>query len=128
MVRRYVEVGRLVQIRSGTHKDRAATIVDIVDHNRVLVQNPEANVPRTVVNVKSIDLMDVTIPLKRSASSKNVKKAFKAADAMKKWAETSAAKRVAVKAARTSSSDFDRFRVRRVRRIREIIAKKALKK
>ncbi|EMH73394.1 60S ribosomal protein L14, putative, partial [Entamoeba histolytica HM-1:IMSS-B] len=47
---RFVEVGRVVLMKTGPFASKLAVIVEILDHNRVLVDGPQAitGVPRQV--------------------------------------------------------------------------------
>merc|ERR1712080_590924 len=44
--KRYVEVGRVVLLNDGPSAGKLATIVEIIDHNRALIDGPSTGVPR----------------------------------------------------------------------------------
>jgi len=51
---KFVEIGAVVYVNSGKYKGKLATIVNIVDQARVLVDGPCTGVPRDVISMKSI--------------------------------------------------------------------------
>jgi len=120
-----VEVGRVVQIKRGPLKNKSAIIVDIVDQNTILVQNPEQNVSRQVVNLKSIALTDIVAKINRAASSSSIRKAFKEQGINQKYQGTANARKSNLASVFSNSTDFERFQLQRARRIRRAIVKKA---
>lgn len=124
---RHVEVGRVVLINYGPEKGKLATIVDIVDQNKCLIDGPQdvTGVPRQVIPYTRIVLTDLMVPIQRNARQKTLIKAWAEADAMAKWDATSWAKKLASKKKRAGLSDFDRFKVMVAKKQKsEIIAKK----
>ncbi|KAI0243902.1 hypothetical protein L0F63_006146, partial [Massospora cicadina] len=72
--KRYVEVGRGAVLRGGKYDQKLVIIVDIVDHNRALVEGPTSGVPRHVESFKNMDLTNIVLPkLPRGVSSKYLK-------------------------------------------------------
>ena len=69
---RFVELGRIVMITYGPDQNKLATIVDVIDNNRVLVDGPVSltGVHRHAINLKRVQLTDIVIPAKLNASSK----------------------------------------------------------
>ena len=69
---RYVEIGRVCLITYGPDAGKLATIVDVMDNNRVLVDGPQplTGVHRHAVNVKRIQLTDIKIGAKLNSSQK----------------------------------------------------------
>jgi large subunit ribosomal protein L14e len=125
--KRYVEVGRVVLINYGPDAGKLATIIDIVDQNKCLIDGPFeiTGVQRQVISYTRIALTDLTVDIQRNARQTTLKKAWAAADTMNKWESTSWAKKLAAKKKRASLSDFDRFKVMVARKQKsEIIAKK----
>ena len=49
--KRYVELGRVCLINYGEEAGKLATIVDVIDNNRVLVDGPETGVKRQPINL-----------------------------------------------------------------------------
>mmetsp|Transcript_34818 Transcript_34818/g.47611 ORF Transcript_34818/g.47611 Transcript_34818/m.47611 type:complete len:129 (+) Transcript_34818:61-447(+) len=121
---KFVEVGRLVQITRGAFKNKAALIVNVIDQNHVLVQNPECRIPRVMINLKSLKLTDLKTDITRGASSKAVRAAFKKDDLNTKYSSGPISRKLGVAQAKRESTDFERHELRRVRRVRSNLAKK----
>jgi large subunit ribosomal protein L14e len=70
--KRFVEIGRVALIQYGPDEGKLATIVDVIDHNRVLVDGPEpiTGVHRHAIGIKRIMLTDIKIAAKHNASQK----------------------------------------------------------
>ena len=125
--KRYVEVGRIVLINFGPEKGKLATIIDIVDQNKCLIDGPEeiTGVSRQVISYSRIALTDLTVKIQRNARQTTLKKAWEAGDTLNKWESSSWAKKLSAKKRRANLNDFDRFKVMVARKQRnEIIAKK----
>jgi large subunit ribosomal protein L14e len=125
--KRYVEVGRVVLINYGPDAGKLATIIDIVDSNKCLIDGPAplTGVTRQVISFGRIALTDLTVKISRNARQKTLVKAWADAEIESKWSETSMAKKLAIKSKRASLTDFDRFKVMVARKQKsEIIAKK----
>ena len=69
---RFVEVGRVALITYGPDTGKLCTIVNIIDHNRVLVDGPEnvTGCHRHQISVKRIMLTDLTVPCRLNAHQK----------------------------------------------------------
>ena len=122
---RYVEVGRVVLVSYGPDAGKLATIIDVVDQNKCLIDGPETGVARQVISYTRISLTDLTVKIQRNARAKTLKKAWEEADTQNKWDSSSWAKKLASKKKRASLDDFGRFKVMVARKQKsEIIAKK----
>ena len=124
---RYVEVGRVVLVNFGPETGKLATIIDIVDQNKCLIDGPEeiTGVSRQVISFTRIALTDFTVKVQRNARNKTLKKAWEEAEIMNKWESSSWAKKLSAKKKRASLSDFGRFKAMVARKQKsEIIAKK----
>jgi large subunit ribosomal protein L14e len=111
---RFVEVGRVVLINYGPDRGKLATIVDICDAKRVLVDGPqkETGVHRQLVLLKRCALTDVVVKdLAKNASQKALSAAWAAQGVKAQWAKSAWAKKIDNKAKRASLSDFGRFKV-----------------
>eukprot|EP00401_Gymnodinium_catenatum_P081916 CAMPEP_0117513222 /NCGR_PEP_ID=MMETSP0784-20121206/29440_1 /TAXON_ID=39447 /ORGANISM="" /LENGTH=134 /DNA_ID=CAMNT_0005308975 /DNA_START=35 /DNA_END=439 /DNA_ORIENTATION=- len=111
---RFVEVGRVVLINYGPDAGKLATIIDIVDSKKVLIDGPQSitGVHRQVIGVRRIALTDIVVTkLPRNATQKNLKKAWTEQDTLKSWEATSWAKKINVKKNRANLDDFGRFKV-----------------
>ncbi|PVH13596.1 uncharacterized protein CXQ87_001704 [Candidozyma duobushaemuli] len=108
---RYVESGRIVLIDSS----KLATIVEIIDQKRVLIDGP-------AVERQAIPLNKVVLP--RGSRTATVNKKWAAADIDGKWAATSWAKKLAVRQRRANLSDFERFQVMVLRKQKRLAVSK----
>ena len=124
---RFVEVGRIVLINYGPEAGKLATIIDIVDQNKCLIDGPAniTGVARQVISYKRIALTDLKVKVSRNARSKTLNAAWTEGDIMAKWEASSWAKKLSAKKRRAGLSDFDRFKVMVAKKQRSsIIAKK----
>ncbi|KAI9837208.1 MAG: hypothetical protein M1837_003087 [Sclerophora amabilis] len=117
---RYVELGRVVLFTGGPFARRLATIVEIIDHKRILVDGPssdkELRVPRHAAALSNIVLTPIVIPnLPRATRSGVIKKLWEKAEVDKKWSDSTWAKKRAQNERRRQLSDFDRFKVMRLK-------------
>ena len=69
---RFVEIGRVCLITYGPDAGKLATIVNILDNNRVLVDGPMplTGVHRHAINLKRVQLTDIVVPAKLNSSQK----------------------------------------------------------
>ncbi|KAH9600452.1 Ribosomal protein L14e domain [Trypanosoma melophagium] len=115
----YIRAGRLVRIMRGPRQDRVGVIVDIIDANRVLVENPSDNkMWRHVQNLKNVEPLKFTVPVSRNCSSKALAEALAAKKTLEKYAATKVATRIAAKKALAASTDFERYQLRVAKRSR----------
>eukprot|EP00286_Rhodomonas_abbreviata_P011876 CAMPEP_0181326798 /NCGR_PEP_ID=MMETSP1101-20121128/21717_1 /TAXON_ID=46948 /ORGANISM="Rhodomonas abbreviata, Strain Caron Lab Isolate" /LENGTH=134 /DNA_ID=CAMNT_0023435329 /DNA_START=27 /DNA_END=431 /DNA_ORIENTATION=+ len=111
---RFVEVGRVVVINFGPDAGKIATIIDIVDGKRVLIDGPQSvtGIHRQVIGVRRISLTDIVVAkLPRNSTQKNLLKAWTEQNTLATWEATAWAKKTKAKAARANTSDFDRFKI-----------------
>jgi len=111
---RFVEVGRVVLVNYGPDAGKLATVVDIVDGKRVLIDGPQeiTGVHRQVISTKRVHLTSIVASgLKRGATQKSLKAAWKDQSVLAKWGETAWAKKVDARKKRAALSDFDRFKL-----------------
>lgn len=119
---RLVEVGRVVLIE-GNHPyaGRLATIVEIIDHKRVLVDGPSED-PKLAVPRQSLPLSHALLSslivekLPRGARTGTVRKAWEKSEIDQKWKETNWYKRRTQIERRKNLTDFDRFKVMRLKK------------
>ncbi|RLV93410.1 60S ribosomal protein L14-B [Spathaspora sp. JA1] len=120
---RLVELGRIVLV---DNKD-LATIVQIIDHKRVLIDGPK--IQRQAVALAKVVLTPIVLPnLPRGARTATVNKKWAAVEIDSKWAATTWAKKLAAKERRAELSDFERFQVLVLKKQRRFATKKALAK
>lgn len=123
--KRFMEVGRVVLINYGPDKGKLATVIDIVDQNKCLIDGPNTGVARQVISYTRIALTDFKVDIQRNARQKTIIAKWKEADVQQKWDACSWAKKLAARKKRASLSDFDRFKVMVAKKQKaEIIAKK----
>ena len=106
---RFVQVGRVVLVNYGEHTGSVATIIDVIDQNRCLIDSDVTG--RIVISYKRIQLTDLRVVIPRNARQKTIKAAWAKADIANKWATSSWAKKIESKSKRANLSDFDRFKV-----------------
>ncbi|KAF4304514.1 hypothetical protein SLS57_010563 [Botryosphaeria dothidea] len=130
---RLVEVGRVVLFAQGPYEGKLATIVEIIDHKRVLVDGPASNsekvVPRHASPLSHLSLTPIVIPkLPRAARTGVVKKIWDATEVDKKFGESAWAKNKDRIAKRRALTDFERFKVMRLRKQANYEVKKTFAK
>lgn len=110
--KRYVEVGRVVLLNEGPSAGKLATIVEIIDHNRALIEGPSTGVPRQSFPYRRLTLTPhVLKKLPRAAGTATVKKVWEASGVTEKWDASAWAKKRAAMQARRNTTDFDRFEI-----------------
>ncbi|TFB00729.1 60S ribosomal protein L14-A [Trichoderma ghanense] len=131
---RLVEVGRVVLI-NGDHpyNGRLAAIVEIIDHKRVLVEGPSSDpklkVPRQALHLSKALLSQFVIEnLNRGSRHTALAKAWEKAEIDAKWQNSNWAKKREQIARRKALTDFDRFKVLRLKKQRRFEERKALAK
>mmetsp|Transcript_7042 Transcript_7042/g.17190 ORF Transcript_7042/g.17190 Transcript_7042/m.17190 type:complete len:132 (+) Transcript_7042:61-456(+) len=124
---RFVEIGRVVLISYGPDAGKLATIVDIIDQNRVLLDGPEklTGVHRHEINIKRIKLTDIKVPAKHNATHKALVRSWEAEDVLSKYEATDIAKKRKGRAARAKATDFERFEIMLARKERAAARKSA---
>lgn len=116
---RYVEYGRIVLIDNS----KLATIVEIIDQKRVLIDGPAIN--RQAIPLNKVVLTPLVLEkLPRGSRTATVHKKWAAADIDGKWAATSWAKRLATRQRRANLSDFERFQVMVLRKQKRLAVSK----
>merc|ERR1711939_758434 len=116
-----IEVGRVVTLRSGPFEGKLATIVEIIDAGRILIDGPStkegAAVPRQAIHTSTVSLTPWVIPnLPKAAGTGAVKKLWEKNEIDKKWAESSWAKKREQFERRKNLTDFERFKVMRLKK------------
>ncbi|ERS99492.1 hypothetical protein HMPREF1624_04692 [Sporothrix schenckii ATCC 58251] len=131
---RLVEVGRVVLLQSGPSAGRLATIVEIIDHKRALVDGPATDANPGGVARQSVALADVLLTaiviekLPRGARAGAVKAAWEKADVDGQWKASNWYKKRVQNERRKALTDFDRFKVLRLKKQRRFEERKALAK
>ncbi|KAG5328740.1 RL14 protein, partial [Acromyrmex charruanus] len=115
---RFVQSGRVAYASDGPYQGKLVTIVDVIDQNRVLVDGPSSGVPRCEMRLNELHLTKFRLRFPFSGSTRVVRKAWNSANINELWKETMWAKKVEAKKKRAELSDFDRFKLRKARQIR----------
>jgi large subunit ribosomal protein L14e len=124
---RFVEVGRVCLINYGPEEGKLCTVIDVIDQTRVLVDGPTniTGVARQQMPIKRISLTDFKVKCGHNAKQKSLSKAWEAANVLEEWNKTGWAKKMAKKAKRAQTNDFERFKVMVARKKKSsIISKK----
>ena len=125
--KRFVEVGRVIIVNYGPLVGKLAVIVDILTTTKVLVQGVKGGIRRQELSLRRVTLTDYKIDIKRGAKQEEV---FKALDDYKldeKFKKSSYAKKCEQRQKRANLTDFDRFKVMRLRQKRAILRQAATK-
>ncbi|KZT66602.1 60S ribosomal protein L14 [Daedalea quercina L-15889] len=127
--KRFVEVGRVVLLKSGPHAGHIAVIAEIIDHNRAVVDGPTTGVPRQSFPYRHIALTPFALTkLPRAAGSGVIRKQLEQEGTVEKWNKSSwAQKREAIEK-RRKLNDFERFAVMLAKKQRRDTVRKAVKK
>ncbi|KAI0260319.1 60S ribosomal protein L14 [Gloeopeniophorella convolvens] len=125
---RFVEVGRVVLLKSGPQTGHIAVIVEIIDHNRAIIDGPTTGVPRQAFPYRHLALTPLVVAkLPRAAGSGIVKKFLEKAGTVEKWESTAWAKKRAATEKRRTLTDFERFQVIIHKKARRDKVRKVLK-
>ena len=124
--RRFVEVGRVIIVNYGPLVGKLAVIVDILTTTKVLVQGLKGGIRRQELSLRRVTLTDYKIDIKRGAKSEEVFKALDAYKLEEKFKSSSYAKKCEVRQRRANLTDFDRFKVMRLRQKRAVLRHKAI--
>ena len=116
--RRFVEVGRVIVINYGPLTGKLAVIVDILTTTKVLIQGLKGGVRRQELPLRRVTLTDDKIDIKRGAKREEVLKAIESYKLEEKFKKSIFAKKVELRQKRANLTDFDRFKVMRLRQKR----------
>ena len=129
--KRFVEVGRVIVVNYGPLTGKLAVIVDILTTTKVVIQGLKGGVRRQELSLRRVTLTDYKIDIKRGAKREEVFKAIEDYKLDEKLKKSSFTKKVALREKRANLTDFDRFKVMRLRQKRAVLrhaATKGLKK
>ena len=125
--RRFVEVGRVIVINYGPLIGKLAVIVDILTTTKILIQGLKGGVRRQELSLRRVTLTDDKIDIKRGAKREEVLKAIDAYKLEEKFKESIFSKKVELRQKRANLTDFDRFKVMRLRQKRAALKNSATK-
>ena len=125
--KRFVEVGRVIIVNYGPLTGKLAVIVDILTTTKVIIQGLKGGVRRQELSLRRVTLTDYKIDIKRGAKREEVYKAIEDYKLDEKLKKSSFAKKVALREKRANLTDFDRFKVMRLRQKRAVLRHLAAK-
>ncbi|KAJ7116377.1 60S ribosomal protein L14 [Mycena epipterygia] len=125
--KRFVEVGRVVLLKSGPFSGKIAVIAEIIDHNRAVIDGPTTGVTRQSYPYKHLTLTPLTLTkLPRGAGSGVIKKLLEQEATIEKWDKSSWAQKRAATEKRRSLNDFGRFGVMLAKKARRDAVRKSV--
>ncbi|KAJ7056604.1 60S ribosomal protein L14 [Mycena amicta] len=127
--KRFVEVGRVVLLKSGPFSGKIAVIAEIIDHTRAIIDGPTTGVPRQSFPYKHLTLTPLSLTkLPRAAGSGVIKKQLEKEAVVEKWDKSSWAQKRAAQSKRRSLNDFERFGVMLAKKARRDRVRKSVHK
>ena len=122
----YVRIGRLVRILRGPRTNKVGVIADIVDGNRVVVENPsDSKMWRHVQNLRNVEPLKFSVTISRNADKKAIAAALDSSKVLAKYSKTRKATAVAASQALANATDFERYQLRVAKRSRAHWTRKA---
>ncbi|KIJ58822.1 hypothetical protein HYDPIDRAFT_177995 [Hydnomerulius pinastri MD-312] len=126
---RFVEVGRVVLLKSGPSEGKIAVIAEIIDHNRAIIDGPTTSVPRQSFPYRHLTLTPFRLTkLPFAAGSGVIRKQLEKEGLVAKWENSAWAKKRAAIEKRRSLNDFARFEVMLAKKARRDVVRKSLAK
>ena len=125
--RRFVEVGRVIIVNYGPLVGKLAVIVDILTTTKVLIQGLKGGVKRQELSLRRVTLTDYKVDIKRGAKQAEVYKAIDDFKLEDKFKTSTHYKKNEIRQKRANLTDFDRFKVMRLRQKRSVLRHKAVK-
>ena len=126
--KKFVEVGRVIIVNYGPLTGKLAVIVDILTTTKVIVQGLKGGVKRQELSLRRVTLTDYKIDIKRSAKREEVFKAIEDYKLEEKFKKSIYAKKTELREKRSNLTDFDRFKVMKLRQKRAVLRHTANKK
>lgn len=110
----------MVCINYGPLAGKIATIIDIVDQARALIDGPFSitGVRRQTIPTRNLSLTPILVPIPRAVREGVLKRHVEAAGVVEQWKATGWARKAARHEARTKLSDFQRFQLMVLRKQR----------
>ena len=125
--KRFVEVGRVIIINYGPYTGKLAVIVDVLTTTKVLVQGVKGGVRRQELSLNRVTLTDEKINITRNAKKDAVAKALEESKVEEKIKKSKLGQKVELRQKRANLTDFDRFKVMRLRQKRAVLRHLAVK-
>lgn len=114
-------------VNYGPDRGSLVVVVNVLDHNRVLVEGPSSKVPRQVMHLTWLSLTDLMVPIQLGARTRTLAVAYDKAGIDDAWAASSWGKRLAARNKRAQLSDFGRFKVMVARKTKANAVNKQVK-
>ena len=125
--RRFVKPLRLIIVNYVPLLGKSAVIVDILTTTKVLIQGLKGGVKRQELSLRRVTLTDYKLDIKRGAKEAEVYKAIEAFKLEDKFKTSTYYKKNEIRQKRANLTDFDRFKVMRLRQKRSVLRHKACK-
>ena len=125
--KRFVEVGRVIIINYGPLVGKLAVIVDILTTTKVLVQGLKGGVRRQELSLNRVTLTDEKIDIQRNAKKEAVAKALADSKVEEKIKKSKLGQKAELREKRANLTDFDRFKIMRLRQKRAVLRHLAVK-
>ena len=119
--KKFVEIGRVIVINYGPLTGKLAVIVDILTPTKVIVQGLKGGVRRQELSLRRVTLTNDKINIKRGAKKDEVLKAIDEYKLEEKYKKSNLAKKVELREKRVNLTDFDRYKVMRLRQKRAVL-------
>ena len=119
--KRFVEVGRVIIVNYGPLVGKLAVIVDILTTTKVLVQGVKGGIRRQELSLRRVTLTDYKLDIKRGAKQAEVYKAIDDFKLEDKFKTSTFYKKNEIRQKRANLTDFDRFKVMRLRQKRAVL-------
>ncbi|OZJ03119.1 hypothetical protein BZG36_03880 [Bifiguratus adelaidae] len=120
--KRLVQVGRVVYVNHGEDAGKLAVVVEVIDHKRALIHGPTTGVTRQSASFRNIVLTPIVLKgLTRGAGAKVVAKHYEKDEVDAKWAKSAWAQKLDKRQKRAALSDFDRFKLMKLRKQRRAV-------
>ena len=106
---KFIEVGRVCMCNFGTDYGKLVVVVNVLDHNRALVQGP--GFKRTQYLLKRLSITQLKIDIHHCSKSSTVDKKLAETDIQAAFDATTWGKTLKQRSTRRSLTDFQRFQV-----------------
>ena len=119
--RRFIEVGRVIIVNYGPLVGKLAVIVDILTTTKALIQGLKGGIKRQEISLRRVTLTDYKLDIKRGAKEAEVYKAIDDFKLEDKFKTSTFYKKNEIRQKRANLTDFDRFKVMRLRQKRAVL-------
>ncbi|KAK7072400.1 60S ribosomal protein L14 [Halocaridina rubra] len=119
--RKFVQIGRVTYLNSGRFKGKLATIVDIIDMNRALIDGPCTGVPRQEYKFSNMYLTKYLLKIERGQRRRRLRLAWASSKVSEKFEKSNWRKNIQKRETRAQMTDFDRYKLGRAKQSRSKI-------